>query len=113
MDVAGEKLNSGQQTADAAHVSVAITSDAVANSFEDQHFIPVVCKWLHRLFEDESGSGHIWPKGAGDDSVRTEKNNQALLAERSWVTESEAGQTHEERHCRRAYPEGSQKISSC
>ena len=39
LDVAGEQLDAGQQTADAAHVVVAVAANLVANAVQDQRAI--------------------------------------------------------------------------
>ena len=106
-----EKLDAGQQAADAPHVLVPVAADLVADPIQDQG---AVAKWLERLealLERELIPFLIRPESRGDDAVRAEDHHESPFAT-PLGGKAQARKIEDERQHRRAESQVSQKIAA-
>jgi hypothetical protein len=80
LNVAGEELGSGQQTADSAHMVVTVTMNPVADSIQDQRLIFKRLQRLETRLQLEVAADLIGPKRAGNDAIGAEDDDEALLS---------------------------------
>ena len=79
LDVTGKKLVGGEQATDAAHMSVAIAADFVADAFQCHQAAFI---WLERredALEFKIGADFIRPELRRDGAVGREEENDALV----------------------------------
>src|SRR5207249_4011510 len=96
LDIAGEQLDTREQTTHAAHVAVAVAAHLVGQPVQDQHPVPERLDRRHDFLQLEITAHLVGPVGRRDRPVRAEHNDEPLSWPRG-TGEAEAGQAHEER----------------
>ena len=77
LNIAGQQFNAREQAAHAAHVPVAVAADPVAQSFENEHLVPVGSQRLQDGFELELGARGFRPELIGHGAVGSEDEDDA------------------------------------
>ncbi len=94
LDVAREQFDPGEEATHAAHVSVAVATDAVTKTFDDQGAVFEGGEGFEDALELEVGAGLVRPEMGGDDAVGAEDEDETLFG--FGGGRGEAGQSGEE-----------------
>ena len=93
LNITGKEFDSGQQTSNSPHMSIAITLDAIADAVHGHHAILEFAQRFEDAFQLESFALDIRPEMLGNDAIGAEDKNQTLFCRRSdRVSPGEAGQ---------------------
>src|SRR5262249_9677774 len=100
LDISGKQFDARQQTANPAHVRIAVPTDLVADAVEDQSAVLQRLQGFQAFLESE-GPCLVRPESGGYDAVGAEHHAHPLLAP-LLVRETETRQVQDEWQGRRA-----------
>ncbi len=111
LDVAREKLDAGQQAADAAHVAVAVAANLVADAVQDQGLFPKRLQRRKALLKRCELPLFIWPEVFGNDAIGGKNHHQPFSLDRR-RSPTEARKIHQKRQRRGGDSGASQKLTA-